>query len=292
MRVKKQKTNRRTIRFYKTCCGFREPFKVLCDGTFLHYLLTHKMGPPADPLSRLLSASSRPFTTRCVIAELKKLGNSFIGTSSVARKLDAAKCNHEPLKSASDCLESLIGDGNPEHFWVATQDAELRMKLRQVPAVAIILAQNNFLVLEPPSEKQQAFAHASEAQRTHASKREFQIIEARERKKEALLAAKDMEDEVGEATNQEPSNNLLRSSVSLKTNFETNLHRRKSVSTADHPRFKKKRAKGPNPLSCKKKIKKPSKTETKVQRHAGDDGGGIASIGNRGHGRKKVASSE
>ena len=64
MRVKRQKINRRTARFYKTCCGFREPFKVLCDGTFLHYLLAHKTGPPADQLSRLLFAPARPFTTR------------------------------------------------------------------------------------------------------------------------------------------------------------------------------------------------------------------------------------
>lgn len=282
MRVKKQKTNRRTIRFYKTCCGFREPFKVLCDGTFLHYLLTHKMGAPADPLSRLLSASCRPFTTRCVIAELKNLGDSFSGTVSVARKLDAAKCDHEPLKSASDCLKSLIGDGNPEHFWVATQDAELRMKLRKVSALAIILAQNNFLVLEPPSEKQQAFAHANEAQRMHASKREFQIMEAQEKKKEALLEAKAMDDEAGDDANQQSNSNLFRSSVAnLKPKFETSFKRRR-FSTADHPQFKKNRAKGPNPLSCKKKIKKPTKMESKVvQRHDGDASGGIVSKGNK-----------
>ncbi|KAI5068307.1 hypothetical protein GOP47_0016652 [Adiantum capillus-veneris] len=142
----------------------------------------------------------------CVIAELRKLGADFSGTLSVARKLDAAKCDHEPLKSASDCLESLIADGNLEHFFVATQDAELRIKLRQVPSVAIILAQNNFLVLEPPSEKQQSIAHANEAQKTHATKREFQIIEARERKKEALLAAKSGEGDTGIATRDEPNN--------------------------------------------------------------------------------------
>jgi U3 small nucleolar RNA-associated protein 23 len=41
------------------------------------------------------------------------------------------RCDHEPLMSAADCLQNLIADGNPEHFWVATQDAELRIKLRQ-----------------------------------------------------------------------------------------------------------------------------------------------------------------
>ncbi|MCO5568921.1 hypothetical protein L7F22_022624 [Adiantum nelumboides] len=224
----------------------------------------------------------------CVIAELKKLGETFSGTLSVARKLDAAKCDHEPLKSASECLESFIGDGNPEHFCVATQDAELRIKLRQVPAVAILLAQNNFLVLEPPSEKQQAIARANEAQRTHASKREFQIFEARERKKKALLAAKGGENDAGTATNEEPNNSGFRSFDSFKTSSETTSHRRKSILAQDHPRFKKKRAKGPNPLSCKKKIKKPAKPEAKPQRLLGDGEKHGTLEGVTKHKRKKV----
>ncbi|CAH8364511.1 unnamed protein product [Eruca vesicaria subsp. sativa] len=31
MRVKRQKKNRRTVRFFTVCFGFRQPFKVLCD---------------------------------------------------------------------------------------------------------------------------------------------------------------------------------------------------------------------------------------------------------------------
>jgi rRNA-processing protein FCF1 len=31
-----------------------------------------------------------------------------------------------------DCVLSLIGEKNPEHFFVATQDSDLRAKLREV----------------------------------------------------------------------------------------------------------------------------------------------------------------
>ncbi|KAH7315477.1 hypothetical protein KP509_21G051300 [Ceratopteris richardii] len=265
MRVKKQKINRRTIRFYKTCCGFREPFKVLCDGTFLHYLVAHKMSQPAEHLSRLLSGSCRPFTTRCVIAELKRLGAPFSQALSLAKGLDAAKCNHEPLKPAGDCLENLVGERNPEHFFVATQDVELRIKLRQVPAVGIILAQNNFLVLEPPSEKQRAVAYSDEAQRNRSNDKEFRIIEGRERKKEALLVMQRSEGDAAAGTDENAKSRGTGGLDTFNSGLYANARRKKNIVVADRPQFKKKRAKGPNPLSCKKKSKKAKKTQAKLQ---------------------------
>lgn len=252
------------------------------------------MGTPSDHLSRLLFASARPFTTRCVIAELKKLGGSFSETVLAARKVDSAKCNHEPLKSASECLEDLIEGGNPEHFWVATQDAELRKKLRQVPAVAIILAQNNFLVLEPPSEKQQAVARSIEAQRTHANEKEFQIIEAREKKKNALLEARrELEEATEDGTEgmrKEASSMLVVKDSGLEGNLDTHKWR-KSLRVMDGPQFKRKRAKGPNPLSVKKKSKKSMNVEKIVQRQGEAGGATAGALGNRKrrhHKRKTV----
>lgn len=64
MRVKKQKQLRRHVRFYKTCFGFRDPFKVLCDGTFVHYCLTQKLGSLQDSLSTILGAPAKPMVTR------------------------------------------------------------------------------------------------------------------------------------------------------------------------------------------------------------------------------------
>ena len=39
---------------------------------------------------------------------------------------------HDKVVSAVNCILSLIGDKNPERFFVATQDADLREKLREV----------------------------------------------------------------------------------------------------------------------------------------------------------------
>lgn len=64
MRVKKQKRHRRAVRFYTACFGFREPFKILCDGTFVHHLLANGITPADTALANTLGATVKIFTTR------------------------------------------------------------------------------------------------------------------------------------------------------------------------------------------------------------------------------------
>ena len=42
------------------------------------------------------------------------------------------RCDHENRVSAEKCVESIIGGINMEHFFVATQDADIRKKFREV----------------------------------------------------------------------------------------------------------------------------------------------------------------
>lgn len=56
------------------------------------------------------------------------------------------RCDHERRKSAAGCIEDIIGENNSEHFFVATQDADLRMKFREVwflndhfPSISILI---------------------------------------------------------------------------------------------------------------------------------------------------------
>ena len=60
---------------------------------------------------------------------------SLIMMNSLSVSLDfscVSRCEHEKVVSAVNCILSLIGDKNPERFFVATQDADLREKLREV----------------------------------------------------------------------------------------------------------------------------------------------------------------
>jgi len=54
--------------------------------------------------------------------------------------LCVTSCEHDKVVSAVNCVPTLIGDKNPEHFFVATQDADLREKLREVLTILICSA--------------------------------------------------------------------------------------------------------------------------------------------------------
>lgn len=69
MRVKKQKRHRKIVRFYTACFGFRQPYKVLCDGTFVHHLIENRITPADIALSNTLAAPVKLFATKsaCVL---------------------------------------------------------------------------------------------------------------------------------------------------------------------------------------------------------------------------------
>eukprot|EP01018_Ginkgo_biloba_P016384 Gb_33809 [translate_table: standard] len=261
MRVKKQKQNRKTVRFYKACFAFRDPYKVLCDGTFIHQMLESRLGAANEALSALLGGHTKVFATRCVIGELKRLGESFSGTVLAARRLTTARCDHGPLISAAECLEAIVGADNPEHFFVATQDASLRKKFRQVPGVPVVFVQKNSLLLEPPSEYNQQMAKMSEAERMHMKEKEFRLLEAREAKKKAS--------EIVAATDSTNAPEISGVDSGNKIELRHDNKSRKRLWVKDEPRFKRKKTKGPNPLSCKKKKNKvghPSRTENQFDK--------------------------
>ncbi|CAA0827654.1 PIN domain-like family protein [Striga hermonthica] len=230
MRVKKQKRHRRAVRFYTACFGFREPFKILCDGTFVHHLLANRITPADTALANTLGAAVKLFTTRCVLAELRSLGKSYSDSLNAARNLMTARCDHEKRKSAVACMTQVIGEKNLEHFFVATQDAELRKKFQEIPGVPVIYGLRNALFLERPSTFQHEFAKASEEERSHMTDLEYKMLKLKKRK----VAT----DEVG---------------CSSDANEDLKEITRKTIDTRDKVQFKRKRAKGPNPLSCKKK---------------------------------------
>lgn len=242
MRLKKQKRHRRSVRFFTTCYGFRAPFKILCDGTFIHHLLINRITPADTALSNILGSPVKLFTTRCVLAELKSLGEDYADSLNVARDLAPARCDHEKRTSGEACLADVIGEKNIEHFFVASQDADLRKKFQEIPAVPVIFALRNALFLESPSQSQQQFAKAAEAERSHMNESEFKL----------LINNKNRSSET-----EDPETSLL-PNVFIEELMK-NANKRKT-DVEDPVQFKRKRAKGPNPLSCKKKkieIQKP-----------------------------------
>uniref|UniRef100_A0A0A0KTT8 UTP23 sensor motif region domain-containing protein n=2 Tax=Cucumis sativus TaxID=3659 RepID=A0A0A0KTT8_CUCSA len=199
--------------------------------------------PADEAVAKTVGDRVKLFTTRCVLLELKALGQSYSGAFEAASQLFTARCDHEKRKSAEACILDVIGESNPEHFFVATQDTNLRKQLQQIPGVPLIFGLRNALFMEQPSDVQRQFVKSLEEKRMHVSEVERDLL--KKKTKYVVEAEKTNEDEDLEDQNLDTL--VLKKK---KKNIPSNLK--------DRPQFKRNKAKGPNPLSCLKKKVKPS----------------------------------
>ncbi|XP_050135155.1 uncharacterized protein LOC126611012 isoform X2 [Malus sylvestris] len=262
MRVKRQKRHRKSVRFYTACYGFRQPYKVLCDVTFVHHLVTNRITPADKAISNVLGAPVLLFTTKCALAELKQhgpmFGPSYSQSLEAANSLIIARCDHESPASAEDCILDLVGQSNSEHFFVATQHVDLRQKLFKIPGVPAIYALRTALLLESPSDAQCQFVKSSEEQRLHMTELEYKML----KKKRNIPNFHEKDDPSSEEDGSGDQN--LEAQVVTKGDTA-----RKGLGVKDKVQFKRKRAKCPNPLSCKKKKMKNTDRHS-AQRKDGD----------------------
>ncbi|KAL9254019.1 rRNA-processing protein UTP23-like protein [Drosera capensis] len=285
MRLKKQKRHRRVVRFYTACFGFREPFKVMCDGTFIHHLVSNKLVPFEKVVGNALGGSVKLFTTRCVIGELQVLGREYGGSCNAAcKEFKIASCDHEKRVTAVACIMQIIGEKNTDHFFVGTQDFEMRQKLKEIPGVPVLYGLRTALLLEQPSTHQRDFVKSSEESRLHMTDLELQMLKKRTMER---LSAVEAEEELkpDDAENQ-IDKDIKYQILATQSVVEREAERRK-MQTEDGPRFKRKRAKGPNPLSC---LKKKKRLEPNPNKANGDDSGTRSRSRKRKRSRGKSAS--
>lgn len=184
MRVKKRKTNRKTLEFYKLNYGIRPPYRVLVDGTFVTSVVKLKV-LIREQFNSLLMNSSVPVVSSCVLQELRSFGHRLIEAVVIAKHFYRHQCNHVQndgpsqniffdtteeescdmkkeekmpvdkqniVDNARDCILQLIGKKNHHKYIVATQDVQLKEFLRKIPGVPIITIQGPGFILEPPSD--------------------------------------------------------------------------------------------------------------------------------------------
>jgi U3 small nucleolar RNA-associated protein 23 len=74
----------------------------------------------------------------------------------VAKRFQLRNCgHHKDPQSATECVLNMISDGNPHHYFVATQDQELRGNLRKIAGVPLLHIVSNTIVLENPTRVSQ-----------------------------------------------------------------------------------------------------------------------------------------
>lgn len=93
---------------------------------------------------------------------MESMGPELKESIAAAKTLALAKCGHEESPvSATECLRSLVGDSNHEHYWVATQDRALRAALQDIAGAPSLLLTPHGLTLETPSDLHKVRLQAS-----------------------------------------------------------------------------------------------------------------------------------
>uniref|UniRef100_A0A6N2LRV4 Uncharacterized protein n=1 Tax=Salix viminalis TaxID=40686 RepID=A0A6N2LRV4_SALVM len=95
-------------------------YSFICDGTFLHHLIVNNIAPADTAISNILGGSVKLFTTRC---------------------------DHEQMKNAEGCIVEIIGENNLDHFFVGTQDTDMRKKFRRHARSEKLMKENRLKVM-------------------------------------------------------------------------------------------------------------------------------------------------
>jgi U3 small nucleolar RNA-associated protein 23 len=242
MKAKRAKQYRKLMHQYGLHFGFREPYQVLLDAGTIQAAARFKMKLGAM-LENTLHGQIKPMITQCCIRHLyniqaltpqEKVEKD--GWIEAAKSAERRRCGHHELEeplSAVECLESVVdskGSGRNQHrYVVASQDEEVRRKMRGIAGVPLVYINRSVMILEP-------MAGATEDVREREEK-----LKIRSGLRNASAGVKRKRD---------------------NSNEQASLEADAAAATEREPKKRKvKGAKGPNPLSVMKS-KKPKPQHT------------------------------
>jgi U3 small nucleolar RNA-associated protein 24 len=132
--------------FFSHNASLQPPYNVLVDTNFLSHTVQHKLDL-LPTMMDCLYASVRIQITSCCIAELEKLGAKYRIALQIARdeRWERLRCDHKGIY-ADDC----IVDRASKHriYIVATNDRNLKRRLRKIPGIPIMSVARGKYVIE------------------------------------------------------------------------------------------------------------------------------------------------
>ncbi|CAB1116648.1 unnamed protein product [Ectocarpus sp. CCAP 1310/34] len=208
MRVTRAKQYRRHLRFFRIVYGISAPYKVILDGNFIHGCISSKVDIEKRLTSVLQGAKMHLFVPRSAREELKALGPEFQKAYNFAighcRGLPPPRNENQAGGAGSGSDEEGVGAGGGEKgpdpakeiiaaigadnegkYLVASQDENLRMRLRRVPGCPLVFVSRTVLVMEQPSGKSKAEFEKAERKKavgtTEEEDRVLAVLKKRER---------------------------------------------------------------------------------------------------------------
>lgn len=91
-------------------------------------------------------------TTRCIIIETEKISKKTHGALTILKQYGIHECNHKQPVSGTECILSMIGAQNDNHYILASQDRELQNLFRRKAGVPLLYLHNKTPTLERPSK--------------------------------------------------------------------------------------------------------------------------------------------
>ena len=189
MRVNRSKFVRKYLRFFKIVYGITPPYNVVLDGNFVYAALKVKLDIKERVEKLLQGETVRLYVLKSVLAELNAVGpkaaeafkfakkfctliddDGFGAVETPAERL-VAWLRHQTQESSSSSSSA------SRHYFVATQDRDLRSRLGSMPGVPTLYLNKVVLVLEPPSGKSKEVSMELEASKVALTPLEAEVLQ-------------------------------------------------------------------------------------------------------------------
>ncbi|KAI9814780.1 MAG: rRNA-processing protein fcf1 [Pycnora praestabilis] len=132
--------------FFQYNTALVPPYSVLIDTNFLSHTVQRKLELLSSMMD-CLYAKCIPMITDCVMAELEKLGQKYRIALRIARdeRWERLKCDHKGVY-ADDCIVDRVM--KHKVYIVATNDRDLKRRIRKIPGVPIMSVARGKYVIE------------------------------------------------------------------------------------------------------------------------------------------------
>lgn len=238
---------RKILTFYRVNFGIHPAYKVLCDAPIIHASIQRSIFLK-DSLTKLLGATAYPVVTKCIVEELRSLGKEFGNAAVFAGRSAIEPCPHaDCMKSAAECIASFMDDA--------------------VNKRKVMLATNDFDVVRTALER------GSIPVITIANQTRLVL------RKPTAMAIENVQ------SVQEEKGAMLR--LDDRALLEEADAARQVLRPRKFIERKRKRAKGPNPLSVKKGKAAGKVLSEILQQAESNDGGADGGEKRKGRGRRR-----
>lgn len=153
MRGKRSKAYRKLLKQFELAFGFRQPYQVLVDADLVSDAHRFAMDLP-QYLSNTLHGEVKVLITQCSMRHLYAR-NKEPGVDRIidkAKDYERRRCGHHPEShpepcSTLECLGSVVGPTNKHRYVVASQDLDVRSRMRGIPGVPLIYINRSVMIV-------------------------------------------------------------------------------------------------------------------------------------------------